>query len=342
MQTAWLVLLLVALGGYLSLLGKPAHAQESDTGIPLEQLNSAVQAELEDDANDIPDTAILLVYSDTEWVGTVVGSDLGSSPATGSNDEKIQFPCEGEIGRYNASFQKQTDEGYLAIAAIQNRKLLNSTSTESPLGIVNIGGFCGDVEEAPSTTVRDSACLIATAAFGSELAPQVQYLREFRDERILSTAAGASFMSAFNSVYYSFSPQVADYERDQPWLQDVVRVAIYPLLGILTISENMYSAGEGEYGAIAAGVMASSMIGAVYLAPLAFSIRQIREEKPRYRIFALVTVGASLALAASLWTEDMAAMMITTSALVLSISSVSALTVAGTLAWFFRRAAGKK
>lgn len=328
MQTVWLGLLLVALGGYLSLLGNPAHAQESDTGIPLEELNSAVQAELEDDANDIPGTAILLVYSDTEWVGTIVGSDLGSTPATGSNDEKIQFPCEGEIGRYNASFQKQTDEGYVAIAAIQNGKLLNSTSTESPLGIANIGGFCGDVEEAPSTTVRDSACLIATTAFGSELAPQVQYLREFRNERILSTAAGASFMSAFNSVYYSFSPQVADYERDQPWLQDVVRVAIYPLLGILAISENVYSAGEGEHGAIAAGLAASSMIGAVYLTPLAFSIRHVREKKLNYKILALVAAGVSVALLLSVYAGSPEAMMVTTSAFVVSVASISAILAA--------------
>ncbi|MEO9363388.1 MAG: furin-like repeat-containing protein, partial [Nitrososphaera sp.] len=89
--------------------------------------------------------------------------------------------------------------------------------------------------------VNESGCLIATAAFGSELAPQVQFLREFRDQRILSTASGTSFMDAFNTVYYSFSPQVADYERDQPWLQAAVRAGIQPLLGILAVSEKAYS-----------------------------------------------------------------------------------------------------
>lgn len=336
MGTAGVLLLLGMLAGSGPLLlGKPAHAQDGG-GIPLEQINSAVRAELEDEANDIPDTAVLLVYSDTQWTGTIIGSDLGSSPSTGSGNDKVQFRCEGELGRFSISFQKQTDEGYLAIAAIQNGNLLNSTSTESPLGIASIGGFCNDAEEQ-AVTVRDSACLIATAAFGSELAPQVQYLRGFRDDRIMSTAAGQSFMGAFNAVYYSFSPHVADYEREQPWLQGIVRIAIYPLLGILTVSERAYSASEGEYGAVAAGLAASSMIGAVYLAPLAFSIRQVRERRPSYRVFGLVTAGVSAALVLSLSMGNIWLMMFTTSAFVLSVSAMSAMLVARAIARAVRR-----
>ncbi len=315
----------VALLAILLALAAPVYAQ--DTAIPLEQINAAVRAELEDDANDIPDTAILLVYSDTAWTGTIIGSNLGSSPAAGEGDGRVQFRCEGEAGRFSASFQKQTDEGYLAIAAIQNGNLLNSTSTASPLGIANMAGLCNDAEEQ-TAAVRDSACLIATAAFGSELAPQVQYLRGFRDDHILSTASGQSFMTAFNAVYYSFSPQVADYERDQPWLQQTVRVAVYPLLGILTVSEKAYSAAGGEHGAVMAGLAASSMIGAVYLAPLAFSVRQVRERSLDYRVLALVAGGASAALILSVYTGNLEAMMVTTSAFVLSVALVSAILVA--------------
>src|SRR5437867_10377054 len=76
-----------------------------------------------------------------------------------------------------------------------------------------------------------SKCLIATAAFGSELSPQVQFLRNFRDYKILSTVSGSSFMNVFNAWYYSFSPYVANYEREQPWLQQTVRVGMFPLLG---------------------------------------------------------------------------------------------------------------
>lgn len=327
---------LAALVSLHSLLLNSAYAQES-AGIPLEQINSAVQAELEDDANDISGTAILLVYSDTEWTGSIIGSDLSSSSSSGSRDEKIQFTCEGVVGRFSASFQKQTDDGYLALAVIQNRNVLNTTSTVSPLGIASTGGLCNDAGDGSSITVRDSACLIATAAFGSDLAPQVQFLRGFRDNHIQSTAAGGSFMNAFNAVYYSFSPQVADYERGQPWLQQAVRIAIYPLLGILTLSEKAYFAGEGEYGAVAAGLAASAMIGTVYLAPLAFSIGRVRERKLNYRALGLIGAGISAALVISLSAEDTFAMMFTTSALVLSVSAISALVVADLLRRALRR-----
>ncbi|HUK51278.1 MAG TPA: CFI-box-CTERM domain-containing protein, partial [Terriglobales bacterium] len=60
-----------------------------------------------------------------------------------------------------------------------------------------------------STTTSAPKCFIATATFGSQLAPQVQFLRTFRDQQIMNTFAGRSFMIAFNAWYYSFSPQVA-------------------------------------------------------------------------------------------------------------------------------------
>lgn len=122
-----------------------------------------------------------------------------------------------------------------------------------------------------------SRCLIATAAFGSDLAPQVQFLRVFRDQNILSTAAGSSFMNVFNTWYYSFSPSVANYERGQPWMQQVVRASIYPLLGVLTLSQGAYSVFPGEYGAISAGLIASSLIGAMYFFPFALAIKRVRK-----------------------------------------------------------------
>lgn len=119
-------------------------------------------------------------------------------------------------------------------------------------------------------TGTSSGCLIATAAFGSELAPQVQTLRNFRDGIALNTHAGSSFMTVFNGWYYSFSPQVADFERGQPWLRETVRVSIYPLLGILDLSTQVYSilAFNDEAAIVGAGLTASALIGLLYFAPL--------------------------------------------------------------------------
>jgi peptide/nickel transport system substrate-binding protein len=143
---------------------------------------------------------------------------------------------------------------------------------------------------------QPSGCLIATAAYGSELSPQVQYLRNFREQYILSTAAGSAFMGTFNSIYYSFSPQVADYEREQPWLQSIVKAGLYPLFGILMISERAhFGAGGGEMGALASGSVAGVLIGAVYLWPAAVSTRIQKRLHPATRILLLIS-GASLAL----------------------------------------------
>ncbi|MDC4218464.1 MAG: copper-binding protein, partial [Candidatus Nitrosopumilus limneticus] len=59
-------------------------------------------------------------------------------------------------------------------------------------------------------------CLIATATYGSELAPQVQLLREIRDNQLLNTESGSAFMKTFNDMYYTFSPTIADWERESP------------------------------------------------------------------------------------------------------------------------------
>lgn len=78
-------------------------------------------------------------------------------------------------------------------------------------------------------------CLIATATFGSELAPNVQQLRELRDNKLLKTQSGMEFMKTFNEFYYSFSPTIADYERENPIFKETVKLAITPILGSVSI-----------------------------------------------------------------------------------------------------------
>ena len=81
---------------------------------------------------------------------------------------------------------------------------------------------------------QGGGCLIATAAFGSEMAPQVQFLRELRDNTVLQTESGTSFMTGFNQFYYSFSPAIADYERENPAFKEAVKITLTPLLTSLT------------------------------------------------------------------------------------------------------------
>ena len=87
----------------------------------------------------------------------------------------------------------------------------------------------------PEPVSSGGGCLIATATYGSELAPQVQQLRELRDNSLLQTASGTSFMSGFNQFYYSFSPTIADWERENPVFKEVVKITLTPMISSLSI-----------------------------------------------------------------------------------------------------------
>jgi len=103
----------------------------------------------------------------------------------------------------------------------------------------------------------------------------------------MATAAGSSFLNAFNAVYYSFSPTVADIERNNPFLQESVRVGITPLLAILQVAK-LSSVGGGELSILASGIVASSFIGAVYLWPMGLLLNLLgREQNPKSNMLLL-------------------------------------------------------
>ena len=110
------------------------------------------------------------------------------------------------------------------------------------------GGSTGDVSHD-----NGGGCLVATAAFGSELDHRVQLLREVRDSKVSSTESGRAFMDAFNSAYYSFSPHVADYMRENPSLMGAVRVLLTPMLLSLEIMSHAEAGSEVQvlaYGSL--------------------------------------------------------------------------------------------
>jgi peptide/nickel transport system substrate-binding protein len=157
----------------------------------------------------------------------------------------------------------------------------------------------------------------------------------------METFAGSNFMEVFNSWYYSFSPYIADAIRESPITRAFVRVALYPLFGILNIAASSFQfllVVNPEFSIIASGILASSMIGLVYAAPLIFMVLLVAKKKMRleftYRwiwglllVFGLSLVGVLLAEFSGL----AGLMMFSTAALVLSSLLCSALAAAGWL-----------
>ena len=111
-------------------------------------------------------------------------------------------------------------------------------------GTESVNGICKVIETTTIETSEGGGCLIATATYGSELSPQVQQLRELRDNQLLNTESGTAFMAAFNDVYYSFSPIIADYERENPLFKEAVKLAITPMISSLSLMENANSESE--------------------------------------------------------------------------------------------------
>jgi len=134
-----------------------------------------------------------------------------------------------------------------------------------------VNGICQVVQSDP-----DSGCLIATAAYGTELAPQVQLLREIRDNTLFSTSSGTAFMGGFNTLYYSFAPTVADWERENPMFKEIVKTTITPMLSTLSI---MSLADEGsEIEVLGLGISVIALNLGMYIAApalIGFKVNQI-------------------------------------------------------------------
>jgi hypothetical protein len=225
----------------------------------------------------------------------------------------------GEEGAVSIPYQFQ-DAGDYKITVSVEGILFQLIPPETAVFSITIGG-----SQPIPTPQPKSGCLIATAAFGSELAPQVQFLREYRDNTIMTTVAGSSFLNAFNTVYYSFSPTVADAERTHPLLQETVRAGISPLLGILQMAK-FSTIGNNNLSVILSGIMASSLIGATYLWPAGLAVKSVREsKKPNSKIIIAIISGVLFLTLISVVTNNLQFIMITTSATVLTFVGLGAI-----------------
>jgi hypothetical protein len=118
-------------------------------------------------------------------------------------------------------------------------------------------------------------CLIATATYGSEMSQQVQQLRELRDNQLLQTESGKQFMGIFNDIYYSFSPTIADYERENPYFKETVKLAITPMITSLSLMENA----ESESEVLGIGISVIMLNIGMYLGVPAIVVVVIRKIK---------------------------------------------------------------
>ncbi len=142
-----------------------------------------------------------------------------SGIGSGYNSVKDNMHLRLNVQPADPPIDAQTSMGFANAIQTSIDKLQNQSSNNS----------------LPDEPKEGGGCLIATAAYGSEMAPQVQFLREIRDNTIMSTTSGTVFMNGFNQMYYSFSPYIADLQRENPIFKEAIKVAITPMISSLSI-----------------------------------------------------------------------------------------------------------
>ena len=176
----------------------------------------------------------------------------------GNFDLQFRIPQTAILGDYQI----------VASTVVDNLPVINTITFE----VVEKGDKVTQVAKE-----KNGGCLIATAAFGSEMAPQVQFLREIRDNTVLQTESGSAFMAGFNQFYYSFSPAIADYERENPVFKEAVKITLTPLLTSLTLLQYADIDSESEMLGYGIGIILLN-IGMYFVAP-AVLIMKVRKEK---------------------------------------------------------------
>jgi outer membrane protein assembly factor BamB len=162
-------------------------------------------------------------------------------------------------GHYQDMYQPQSNGTWSVTASFAGDTQYSAAS--SPTATFTVGA------EQPTS----KGCVIATATYGSAMAPQVQALRDFRENIALNTFAGSSFMTVFNAWYYSWSPPVAAQIAPSAPLRGVMQVVLQPVLNILQVATYTYSSFtfNSEFAIFMAGFVTAALLGLVYVFPIA-------------------------------------------------------------------------
>ncbi|MGE5086068.1 MAG: CFI-box-CTERM domain-containing protein [Bacillota bacterium] len=115
------------------------------------------------------------------------------------------------------------DTTYCLVMA--NQDMAGNIYNFTPVASVAASTLCATPEPVAGL-LDDKHCFIATAAFGSEMAPEVQSFRDFRNKYLIPYSWGRKFVKA----YYHYSPKYAAMISGNETAKTVVRAALWPLL----------------------------------------------------------------------------------------------------------------
>ena len=205
-------------------------------------------------------SSVIIQVNDS--TGTPILLRTVATDSNGDYELKFRIPQTAGLGDWEV----------VVSTAVDGISVIDAATFE----VVEKGEMVTPAEQAEE---KKGGCLIATAAFGSEMAPQVQFLREIRDNTVLQTESGSTFMAGFNQFYYSFSPAIADYERENPAFKEAVKLTLTPLLTSLTLLQYADIDSESEMLGYGIGIILLN-IGMYFVTPavlLSVCIRKISQ-----------------------------------------------------------------
>ena len=170
-------------------------------------------------------------FTFTDQTGVDINTVVTSNTITVSGITAAT-PISIKDGKYSINGGSYTNE--MGTVTNGNNVTVQQTSMSMFSGTTNAILTIGGISDTFSVTTKASPfsegsgnCFIATAAFGSPLAGQVEILRQFRDNYLLKNSFGKKFVA----WYYRNGSIAANFIKDKPLVKVAVRVALYPLIG---------------------------------------------------------------------------------------------------------------
>jgi streptogramin lyase len=304
--------------------------------------------------------SITMNQGDTQTSTVTVGSTNGFNSAVsltyswvGSAPSDVPITLPGPVTPPSGSTATSTLTVSATSSSSTGSFTLQVTGTSGSLTHnVNIGITINTATATTSGTATGAPhCVIATATYGSEMAPEVQLLRNFRDYSIMRTKAGSGFMIAFNAWYYSFSPSVAGYLTTHGVERTIMKGVLYPLVGTLFLTSNLFTATQAypEVAVLLSGLFAIILIGAVYLGlPLGLlstSMEHVRGRNAR-RVILKILGGALLVGLGILFAGEILSSMpllaVASSTIVLATLCLSAIITSATVSRLVAKSADRR
>jgi len=177
---------------------------------------------------------------------TVSSTDGGSVTAPG---EATFAYDEGTV----VNLEAEPEEGYSFV------KWIGDVDGMADVTAVSTTITMNDNYSITATFKFGTGCFIATAAYGTPMAEEIQILREFRDEYLVTNPVGSTLVA----IYYRVSPPIAEFITEHPSLKPIVRAGLVPAVAMSTITVNTSPA---EKAAIIGLLVLLSLALAVWLA----------------------------------------------------------------------------